>query len=306
MKNSVFEISHEVKNALDNKTPIVGVESANSLLYCGKYPENIRTAISIEETIRKNGAIPATIMMLDGRIKVGVSNSEFEKLNANDEIGVVAKRDIPFYMDNKTCGATTVSATICIANNIGIKVVTSGGIGGVHVGAENSFDISSDLYELTNNSIAVVCSGSQSFIDAKLTLEYLETYGVPVIGYKTSNFPSFLVRETGVSLKYSIDDIREVARIIKNQELTSLKSGALITTPIAEDYAIDREVMKKYIDEAINYSVDRNREFGELTPSIFSKIDELTSGKSVNSNIELLIGNAQVASELSVALSELE
>ena len=306
MKNAIVEISHEVKKALDNKTPIVGVESANSLLYCGDFPESIEVTVSIEEAIRKSGAVPATILILNGRIQVGISKCELGLLSAKKKISTVAKRDIPFYMDYPECGATTVSATTFIANNIGIEVVTSGGIGGVHVGAENSFDISSDLYELANNSVAVVCSGSQSFIDAKLTLEYLETFGVPVIGYKTSRFPSFLVTKTDVPLKYRVDEIREVAHIIKNQKLAGLKAGVLIANPISEDHAVDSEIMRQYVDNAINYSIDSNLEFDEITPCVFSKVNKLTNGKSVSSNVELLIGNAQVASELSVALSELE
>lgn len=306
MKSAATEISHEVKNALENKIPVVGIESANSILYCGNYPENISVATSIEETIRKNGAVPATILILDGKIRIGVSKNELEMLGTKNEVGTVARRDIPFYINSQKSGAATVSATIFIANSVGIQVITSGGIGGVHVGAEKSFDISSDLYELSRNAVSVICSGSKSFIDAKLSMEYLETSGVPVIGYRTSCFPSFLVSKTDIKMKYRIDNIKEVARIIKNTKVAGVKGGVLITNPISEEYAINSEVMREHINKAVKYSMDSDLKFAEITPCIFSKVNELTSGKSVGSNIELLIGNAQVASELSVALSELE
>ena len=299
-----IEFSREVKEALDSKKPVVALEST-IISHGMPYPENIETAKAVEEIVRENGAIPATIAIINGRIKIGLNEKELEFMGTSKEILKASRRDLPVVIGKRLNAATTVSATMICANLAGIKVFVTGGIGGVHRGAEETFDISADLQELANTDVAVVCAGAKAILDLPRTLEYLETFGVPVIGFRTEEFPAFYTRESGLKVDYRVEDEVEAAKVIKTKWDLGLKGGILIANPIPEEYALDRAYIEKAIEEAI-FEADRRGIRGKaLTPFLLEKIKDLTEGKSLKANIELVKNNARVGAKIAVQLNKL-
>jgi len=299
-----IEFSREVKEALDSKKPVVALEST-IISHGMPYPENVETAKAVEEIVRKNGAIPATIAIIEGKIKIGLTEKELEFMGTSKEILKASRRDLPVVIAKGLNAATTVSATMICANLAGIKVFVTGGIGGVHRGAEETFDISADLQELANTDVAVVCAGAKAILDLPRTLEYLETFGVPVIGFRTEEFPAFYTRESGLKVDYRVEDEVEAAKVIKTKWDLGLKGGILIANPIPEEYALDRAYIEKAIEEAI-FEADRRGIRGKaLTPFLLEKIKDLTEGKSLKANIELVKNNARVGAKIAVQLNKL-
>ncbi|MGL6114879.1 pseudouridine-5'-phosphate glycosidase [Cetobacterium sp. SF1] len=300
-----LEISEEVQNALNENKPIVALEST-IISHGMPYPQNVETALKVEKIIRENGAIPATIAILNGKLKVGLSTEEIDYLGKKGlNVIKASRRDIPVILAKKEDGATTVASTMIIANLANIKIFATGGIGGVHRGAETTMDISADLEELANTNVAVVCAGAKSILDLGLTLEYLETKGVPVLGYKTKELPAFYTRESGFSLDSKIDSPLEFAQILKAKWEIGLNGGVVIANPIPEEYAMDYEVISNAIENALKEAEANNIKGKESTPFLLAKVKEITKGKSLESNIQLVFNNAKLASEIAKDLVKL-
>jgi pseudouridine-5'-phosphate glycosidase len=302
--NNFIDMSKEVKEAMEEGKPVVALEST-IISHGMPYPENIETAKTLENIIREHGAIPATIAIINGRIKIGLSKEELEFMGTSKEILKASRRDLPAVLAKGFSAATTVSATMICANLAGIKVFVTGGIGGVHRGAEQTFDISADLQELANTDVAVVCAGAKAILDLSRTLEYLETFGVPVVGFKTWEFPAFYTRESGLKVDYKVDDEIEAAKIIKTKWDLGLKGGVLIANPIPEEYALDKAYIDKAIEDALYEAEKRNIKGKEITPFLLDKIKDLTQGKSLKANIELVKNNAHVGAKIAIELNKL-
>ena len=261
------------------------------------YPKNVETALLVEKTIRDNGAVPATIAIIGGRLKAGLSPEEIEYLGKSGrKVAKVSRRDLAAIVARGTDGATTVTTTMIIAHMAGIRVFATGGIGGVHRGAETTMDISADLEELANTPVMVVCAGAKSILDLGLTLEYLETKGVPVIGYGTDELPAFYTRRSGFGVDYRVDTPAQLAAMFKAQQELGMKGGMLVTNPIPEQYAMDKEVIDAAIDQAVRESREKGIHGKETTPFLLARVVELTGGDSLESNIQLVLNNAVVAS----------
>lgn len=299
-----MDIKSEVKEALSEKKPVVALEST-IISHGMPYPQNVETAKRVEEIIRENGAVPATIGIIKGKIKVGLNDEEIEYLAKSKEVSKVSRRDIPFVVAEELNGATTVAATMIVASLAGIKVFVTGGIGGVHRGAEETFDISADLMELAKTNVAVVCAGAKAILDIGLTLEYLETHGVPVLGYKTEEFPAFYTRKSGFGVDYKVDSEVTLAKAIKTKWDLGINGGLVIGNPIPEAYEMDDDIIKKAIKDALNEAEEKGIKGKETTPFLLSKVKMLTEGKSLKSNIELVYNNAKVGSALAVELAKL-
>ena len=282
--NSYLDIHPEVEKALKSKLPIVALES--SIISHGMpYPENIETALMVEDTVRANNAIPATIAIIKGRLKVGLTKKEIEFLATNDEVRKISRRDLAIAVSQKFSGSTTVASTMIIAHLAKIAVFATGGIGGVHRGAEKTFDISADLEELARTNVCVVCAGAKAILDIGLTLEYLETKGVPVIGYKTSELPAFYSSKSGFNVDYRVDSAIDIAEILKTKWSLSIEGGVLVTNPIPKKFELELVIMNEAIKEAI-IEADKEKITGkEITPYLLSIVNELTQGKSLNANI---------------------
>lgn len=302
--NKFIDLSKEVKEAKEERKPVVALEST-IISHGMPYPENIETAKTLENIVREHGAIPATIAIINGRIKIGLSEEELEFMGTSKEILKASRRDLPVVLAKGLSAATTVSATMICANLAGIKVFVTGGIGGVHRGAEQTFDISADLQELANTDVAVVCAGAKAILDLPRTLEYLETFGVPVVGFKTWEFPAFYTRESGLKVDYKVDDEIEAAKIIKTKWDLGLKGGILIANPIPEEYALDKAYIDKAIEDALYEAEKRNIKGKEITPFLLDKIKDLTQGKSLKANIELVKNNAHVGAKIAIELNKL-
>ncbi|KHO61281.1 pseudouridine-5'-phosphate glycosidase [Thermoanaerobacter sp. YS13] len=302
--NKFIDLSKEVKEAMEERKPVVALEST-IISHGMPYPENIETAKTLENIVREHGAIPATIAIINGRIKIGLSEEELEFMGTSKEILKASRRDLPVVLAKGLSAATTVSATMICAILAGIKVFVTGGIGGVHRGAEQTFDISADLQELANTDVAVVCAGAKAILDLPRTLEYLETFGVPVVGFKTSEFPAFYTRESGLKVDYKVDDEIEAAKIIKTKWDLGLKGGALIANPIPEEYALDKAYIDKAIEDALYEAEKRNIKGKEITPFLLDKIKDLTQGESLKANIELVKNNAHVGAKIAIELNKL-
>ena len=304
MLEKYLEIHPEVAEALSKNKAVVALEST-IISHGMPYPQNVETARKVEQIIREKGAVPATIGIINGKLKVGLTDDEMELMGNAPDVLKVSRRDIPFVIARKTIGATTVAATMIIASMAEIRVFVTGGIGGVHRDAENTFDISADLTELANTNVAVVCAGVKSILDLGLTLEYLETQGVPVIGYKTDELPAFYTRKSGFRLVHSCDSVEETALVVKTKWDLNLKGGAVIANPIPEEYAMDAD----YIHQTIETALVRAKELGikgkETTPFLLSEIKEKTEGKSLESNIQLVYNNARVGADLAVEIEKL-
>ena len=295
--NDYLEIHPEVEDALNKNLPIVALEST-IISHGMPYPNNIETALMVEDTVRSNNAIPATIAIINGRLKVGLTNKEIEFLATNDKVRKISRRDLASAVPNKLSGSTTVASTMIIANLAKIAVFATGGIGGVHRGAEKTFDISADLEELSKTNVCVVCAGPKAILDIGLTLEYLETKGVPVIGYKTSELPAFYSSKSGFNVDYRVDAALDIADILKTKWDLSIKGGVLVTNPIPIAFELELVMMNKAINEAI-IEADKEKIIGkEITPYLLSKVNELTEGKSLDANIKLIQNNAALAAKI--------
>ena len=303
--NQYLSISPEVKAALEAGKPVVALEST-IISHGMPYPQNVQTALRVEQTIRDNGAVPATIAVIGGKLKAGCTPDEIEYLGKKGQaVTKASRRDLPVLVARGEDGATTVTTTMIIAAMAGIKVFATGGIGGVHRGAETTMDISADLEELAQTPVMVICAGAKSILDLGLTLEYLETKGVPVIGYGTDELPAFYTRHSGFGVDYRIDTPEELAAAFHAKLAMGLKGGMLVTNPIPEQYSMPAEVINKAIDEAIAESQRLGIHGKATTPFLLAKVKDLTGGDSLAANIELVLNNARLAALTAAALTKL-
>ncbi len=301
--NKYLSLSPEVAQALQQGKPVVALEST-IISHGMPYPQNVETALKVEQTIRDNGAVPATIAIINGKLKAGCTPEEIEYLGKKGQaVTKASRRDLPVLIARGEDGATTVTTTMIIAAMAGIQVFATGGIGGVHRGAETTMDISADLEELAQTPVMVICAGAKSILDLGLTLEYLETKGVPVIGYQTDELPAFYTRHSGFNVDYRIDSPEELAAAFKAKLDMGLKGGMLVTNPIPEQYSMPADVINKAIDQAIEESKQRGIHGKQTTPFLLAKVKELTGGDSLASNIQLVLNNARLAAKTATALT---
>ena len=300
--NKYLDISPEVQQALADGKPVVALEST-IISHGMPYPKNVETAMLVEKTIRDNGAVPATIAIIGGRLKAGLSPEEIEYLGKSGrKVAKVSRRDLAAIVARGADGATTVTTTMLIALMAGSKAFATGGIGGVHRGAETTMDISADLEELAGTPVMVVCAGAKSILDLGLTLEYLETKGVPVIGYGTDELPAFYTRSSGFGVASRVDTPAQLAAMFKAQQELGMKGGMLVTNPIPEQYAKDKAVIDAAIEQAVAESKEQGIHGKETTPFLLARVVELTGGDSLESNIQLVLNNAIVASKTAAEL----
>ena len=300
--NKFLSISPEVQAALNEGKPVVALEST-IISHGMPYPQNVETALRVEQTIRDNGAVPATIAIIGGQLKAGCTPEEIEYLGKKGQAVIKAsRRDLPVLIARKEDGATTVTTTMIITALSGIKIFATGGIGGVHRGAQQTFDISADLEELAQTPVMVICAGAKSILDLGLTLEYLETKGVPVIGYQTEELPAFYTRHSGFKVDYRIDTPEELAAAFKAKIDCGLKGGMLVTNPIPEQFSMPKDVIDAAIDKAIREMDAAGVHGKQCTPFLLAKVKDLTGGDSLAANIQLVLNNARLAAQTAVAL----
>ena len=305
MINKYLDIHPEVAQALAEGKPVVALEST-IISHGMPYPQNVETALNVERIIRENSAVPATIAVIGGRLKAGLSAEEIEYFGKKGQaIHKASRRDLAVLCARGEDGATTVTTTMIIAHMAGIKIFATGGIGGVHRGAETTMDISADLEELGQTPVMVVCAGAKSILDLGLTLEYLETKGVPVIGYGTEELPAFYTRQSGFKVDYRIDTPEELAAAFKTQNELGFQGGMLVTNPIPDEFAMPLDVINKAIDQAVAESVEKGIHGKNSTPFLLARVAELTGGDSLASNIRLVYNNAKVAALTAVAYCEM-
>ncbi|UUM33113.1 pseudouridine-5'-phosphate glycosidase [Vibrio japonicus] len=296
--NEYLDVSPEVSKALENNQPIVALEST-IISHGMPYPQNVETALQVEQIVRENGAVPATIAIINGRMKAGLSREEIELLGREGHtVTKVSRRDLPFVMAAGKHGATTVASTMIIAAMAGISVFATGGIGGVHRGAEKTFDISADLQELAKTSVAVVCAGAKSILDLGLTTEYLETHGVPLVGYQTQVLPAFFCRTSPYSVSIQLDKSHQIAKAMVTKWQSGLDGGMVIANPIPEEFAMSEDKINTAINQAVQESVEQGIHGKESTPFLLARVAELTGGDSLHSNIQLVFNNAQLAAKI--------
>ncbi|MBQ9059141.1 MAG: pseudouridine-5'-phosphate glycosidase [Atopobiaceae bacterium] len=300
--NEYLDISPEVQAALAENRPVVALEST-IISHGMPYPQNVETALQVEQIVREQGAVPATIAIIGGRLRAGLTPEEIDYLGKRGRaVAKVSRRDMPLIVSRGQDGATTVASTMIIAALAGIKVFATGGIGGVHRGAETTMDISADLEELAQTPVIVVCAGAKSILDLGLTLEYLETKGVPVLGYGTDELPAFYTRTSGFSVDTRVDSPQEIASMFAAKQGMQLAGGMLVTNPIPEEFSMDKAIIDKAIDEALAEAAEQGIHGKETTPFLLARIAEITGGDSLGSNIQLVFNNvalgAQIASEL--------
>ena len=303
--NKYLDISAEVSAALAAGKPVVALEST-IISHGMPYPQNVETALAVEKIVRENGAVPATIAIIGGRLKAGLSPEEIEYFGKKGpEIAKASRRDLPVLVARGQDGACTVTTTMMIAHMAGIGVFATGGIGGVHRGAETTMDISADLEELGQTPVMVICAGAKSILDLGLTLEYLETKGVPVIGYGTDELPAFYTRTSGFGVDYRLDTPAELAAAFHAQRAMGLKGGMLVTNPIPEEYSMDPAVINKAIDQAIAECQAQGVHGKATTPFLLARVKDLTGGDSLDSNIQLVFNNARLAARTAAELVKL-
>ncbi|WP_217587440.1 pseudouridine-5'-phosphate glycosidase [Lentibacillus saliphilus] len=300
--NQYLSLSQEVKDSQAAGKPIVALEST-IISHGMPYPQNVETARAVEQLIRDEGAVPATIALMDGKIKIGLSDEELEALGNSTDVAKASRRDLPYLLATKKTGATTVAATMICASLADIKVFATGGIGGVHRGAETTMDISADLEELAQTNVAVVCAGAKSILDLGLTLEYLETKGVPVIGYQTDVLPAFYTRTSPFPVNFQADDIATIAGTLKAKADLNMTGGAVIANPIPEAHAMPEADITAVIHTALQEAQANNVTGKDVTPFLLAKVKELTDGKSLEANIALVKNNAIVGAQLAVQLN---
>jgi len=294
-----MNISPEVKNAILQGKPVVALEST-IISHGMPWPQNVETAKEVEAVVRQHGAIPATIAILKGVPTIGLTDIELEYVGKTPNVAKVSRRDLPYILSQKLDGATTVASTMILAEKAGIKIFATGGIGGVHRGAETTFDISADLTELSKTNVAVVCAGVKSILDIGLTLEYLETQGVPVVGFGTMDFPAFYTQKSGFRADFRLNTPREVAEMLQEKWIFGLKGGAIIANPIPDEFAMPQEEIDQAIAAALQEANTKGIKGKDVTPFLLSKIKELTAGRSLASNIALIKNNAKVAAQIAV------
>ena len=306
MLNRYLDISAEVKEALEQGKPVVALEST-IISHGMPYPQNVETAMNVEKLIRENGAVPATIAIIKGRLKAGLTPQEIDYLGKTGAaVTKASRRDLPILVAEGRDGATTVTTTMIIAHMAGIQVFATGGIGGVHRGAQQTFDISADLEELAHTPVMVVCAGAKSILDLGLTLEYLETHGVPVIGYGTKELPAFYTRKSGFGVDYELDTPEELAAAFHAERELGMKNGMLVTNPIPEKYSMDHKVIDKAIEQALAEAKAQGIHGKETTPFLLAKVKDLTGGDSLESNIQLVYNNAVLGAKTACALAALK
>lgn len=304
MLKQYLDISPEVKAALDAGKPVVALEST-IISHGMPYPQNVETALAVEDIIRQNGATPATIAIIGGKLKAGCTKDEIEYLGKKgQEVTKASRRDLAVLCARGADGATTVTTTMIIAHMAGISIFATGGIGGVHRGAETTMDISADLEELAHTPVMVVCAGAKSILDLGLTLEYLETHGVPVIGYGTEELPAFYTRKSGFGVDYRVDTPEELAKIFRTQKELGLGGGMLVTNPIPEEYSMDKATIDAAIGEALRQAEANGIHGKATTPFLLAKVKELTGGDSLSSNIQLVFNNAALAAKTAACLAK--
>lgn len=303
--NKYLDVAPEVAEAIRSNKPVVALEST-IISHGMPYPQNVETALKVEEIVREHGAVPATIAVIGGRLKAGLTHDEIEYLGKKGQaVNKASRRDLAVLVSRGEDGATTVTTTMIIAHMAGIQVFATGGIGGVHRGAEKTMDISADLQELANTPVCVVCAGAKSILDLGLTLEYLETQGVPVLGLRTDELPAFYCRTSGFKLDYNCKDEETVAKIMKAKWDIGLKGGAVVGNPIPEQYAMDPNYMNGIIDKAVAQANAEHIHGKAITPYLLAHIKDMTEGKSFAANLELAYNNAHAASKIAVAYSKL-
>lgn len=300
-----IRLGKHIEEAIKNNLPIVALEST-IISHGMPYPENVETAILCEQMVRDNGAVPATIAIIEGEAVVGLSLEEIEHIGKlGEQVVKVSRRDIPYVMAKKLNGATTVSATMILANMANIHVFATGGIGGVHKKAEVTMDISTDLDELSRTNVCVVCAGAKAILDLEKTLEYLETKGVLVLGYQTNKLPAFYTKTSPYDVNYRVDNPKEIAEVLKKKWDMGIDGGVLVTNPIPDEFSLDEEVMNKAIDDAL-IEMDKLGITGKkVTPFLLSKIKDITGGESLKSNIKLVLNNCKLASLIACEYNKL-
>lgn len=301
MGNEWLDIAPEVQEALRDGRPVVALEST-IICHGMPHPKNVETALAVEQAVRDYGAVPATIAILKGRLKVGLDSNEINYLGMKGkQVVKSSRRDIPFLVARKNDGATTVAATMIIAAMAGIRIFATGGIGGVHRGVEATMDISADLEELSRTDVAVVCAGIKSVLDIGRTLEFLETHGVPMVGYQTDTLPAFYTRDSGFPVDYRIDSPEEAAAAMSARWAMNISGGMVIANPVPEPYSMDPVEMEKVIGEAIDQMNVEGITGKDTTPYLLSRIAEQTEGGSLDTNIQLVLNNARLAAQIAVA-----
>lgn len=303
MKNYLY-VAPEIQEAIDNGKPVVALEST-ILSHGMPYPENLEFAHKVEEIIRAEGAIPATTAIIGGKLCVGLDSDQLEIMCKAENVGKVSRRDVATYVATEQVGATTVATTMMLAEMAGIRFFATGGIGGVHRGAETTMDISADLQELANTKVGVICAGAKSLLDIGLTLEYLETMGVPVLGLKTDDFPAFYCRKSGYGVDYNAADEKTVAKIMKTKWDLGLKGGAVIANPIPAEYELDFDEMEAVINRALAVAKEEGIRGKATTPFLLAHIKEYTKGVSLASNLQLAYNNAREAAKIAVEYTRL-
>ena len=295
-----MDISEEIQNSIKENGPVVALEST-IISHGMPFPQNLETALEVERIIRKEGAIPATIAVVEGRIKIGLSNLELEQFAQGTKTVKVSSRDLPLALSQKQDGGTTVAATMICSRMAGISVFVTGGIGGVHRGSEKTMDISGDLMELSRTNVAVVCAGIKSILDIPRTLEYLETQGVPVIGYRTDEFPAFYTTTSGYSVQSRINTAEEIARCMKVKWELGLEGGMVIANPVLREDAMDEEVIEEAITKSLKEASEKGIDGKAVTPFLLERISQLTDGESLKTNIALVCNNALVGAKIASA-----
>jgi pseudouridine-5'-phosphate glycosidase len=304
--NALLDLHPEVADALHHGRPVVALEST-IISHGMPWPQNAETALRVEAAVREHGAVPATIAVIDGRLKAGLSREQIESL-AQQGLAVpkASRRDLPLLIARGATGATTVAATMIVAALAGIRVFATGGIGGVHRGAETSFDISADLQELARTSVAVVCAGAKAILDLPLTLEYLETQGVPVLGFGTDELPAFYSRESGLKLPARVDSPAALAAVLHAKWQAGLDGGVVIANPIAPEHEIPQPRIAGYIAQALAEAQAQGVAGAAVTPFLLARVSALTGGASLKANIELVLANARLAAQVAGALAALQ
>jgi pseudouridine-5'-phosphate glycosidase len=303
MMNEYISYNEEVRHAIENQLPVVALETT-IISHGMPYPQNIEMAKDVERIIRENGAVPATIGLMDGKIKIGLTDRELERFATDKSVEKVSRRDFPYMLAAGKIGATTVAATMIAARLGGINVFATGGIGGVHREGEVTWDVSADLTELAQTNVAVVCAGAKSILDIGRTLEYLETQGVPVVGYRCSEFPSFYSRESGFGVDFRLDSTEEVAALMDTKWKLGLRGGLVIANPVPEADALHHREMEAVIERALQEAKEQGIAGKKVTPFLLDRVKQLTGGKSLQTNIALVKHNAQVAAQIAVAYQQ--
>ncbi|MCI7733118.1 MAG: pseudouridine-5'-phosphate glycosidase [Solobacterium sp.] len=303
MYKKYLDVRSDIKEAIEADKPVVALEST-ILSHGMPYPENLEFARNVERIIKEEGAVPATIAIIGGKIKVGLSDEELEIMCKAENVGKVSRRDLPIYISTGKTGATTVTTTMIGAAMAGIKFFATGGLGGVHREAQQTFDISADLQELAHTSVAVICAGAKAILDLNLTMEYLETFGVPVLGLRTDYLPAFYSKSSGLKLDYNCKDEKEVAAIVKAKWEMGLDGGVVIGNPIPDEYAMPNEEINVYIEKALQMCKEKGIKGKDTTPFLLATVKDLTGGDSLKANLELAYNNARAAARIAKSYFE--